>query len=224
MTSMTNFKHIPLVPVVVERLEEITRDVYILEFIRFFDFEPGQVIKLAWADDMEPRLYSIASGEKDKNIQILFNLVDDGILTPKLASIRPGDKLFASKAFGKFVCGNGSAWWIAAGTGIAPFSSMLRSGYQDNKVLIHGGKFKDSFYYSDEFEPILGDNYIRCSSQEKVEGTYHGRLTKYLRELNNLPGDSVYYLCGSSEMVVETRDILISKGIPFGNIISEIYF
>lgn len=33
-----------------------------------------------------------------------------------------------------------------------------------------------------------------------------------------------YYLCGSADMVVEARDILISKGIPFGNIISEIYF
>ncbi len=223
-TSMTFFKHIPLVPVVVERLEQIATDVYVLEFLRFFDFDPGQVIKLAWADDMEPRLYSIASGEKERNIQILFNVVNDGILTPKLASIKPGDKLFASKAFGKFICGEGPAWWIAAGTGLAPFSSMLRSGMSKEKVLIHGGKYQDSFYYSNEFEEDLGENYIRCSSQEKVEGAYHGRLTKYLSELKNLPRESVYYLCGSSEMVVETRDILISKGVPFGNIVSEIYF
>jgi len=33
-----------------------------------------------------------------------------------------------------------------------------------------------------------------------------------------------YYICGSADMVVEARDILISKGIPFGSIISEIYF
>ena len=33
-----------------------------------------------------------------------------------------------------------------------------------------------------------------------------------------------YYLCGSAEMVVDTRDILIEKGIPFENIVSEIYF
>ena len=33
-----------------------------------------------------------------------------------------------------------------------------------------------------------------------------------------------YYLCGSAEMVVEIRDILIEKGIPFDRIISEIYF
>ena len=221
---MTDFEHIPLLPVVVERLEELARDVYILEFARFFDFQAGQVVKLAWAKDMEPRLYSIASGEKDRNIQLIFNVVDDGILTPKLASIKPGDKLFASKAFGKFVCAEGPACWIAAGTGIAPFSSMLRSGMHQDKMLIHGGKFKDSFYFSKEFISILKNDYIRCSSQEKVDGAYHGRLTNYLRELEELPTSAVYYLCGSAEMVVETRDILISKGVPFGQIVSEIYF
>lgn len=221
---MTKYDKIPLVPVVVERLEEVAKDVYILEFMRFFDFEAGQVIKLAWEKDMKPRLYSIASGEKDKNIQLIFNVVDDGILTPMLSKIRPGDKLFASTAFGKFTCGDVPSWWIAAGTGIAPFASMFRSGMKENKVLIHGGKFSDSFYYSEEFQAVLGDKYVRCSSQEEVDGAYPGRLTKYLRELDNVPSEAVYYLCGSSEMVVETRDILISKGVKFGQIVSEIYF
>ena len=221
---MTDFEHLPLVPVVIERLDEIAPDVYILEFLRFFDFEPGQVIKLSWGKDEEPRLYSVASGINDQYIQIVFNLVNDGSLTPKMAHIRAGDKLYASKAFGKFVCGDGPAWWIAAGTGIAPFASMFRSGLTENKMLIHGGKHSQSFYYSDEFEGTLGENYVRCSSQEKVEGAYHGRLTNYLRELNELPSKAVYYLCGSSEMVVETRDILISKGVNYNQIISEIYF
>jgi ferredoxin--NADP+ reductase len=221
---MTKIDDIPLVPVVVESLKEIARQVYVLEFKRFFDFEAGQVIKLAWDKSWVPRLYSIASGENDTNIQLLFNLVDDGTLTPKLASIRPGHKLFASKAFGKFTCGDGPAVWIAAGTGIAPFASMFRSGMKDDKILIHGGKYHDSFYYSDEFAPVLKENYVRCSSQEEVEGAFYGRLTKYLREKDDLPERAVYYLCGSSEMVVETRDILISKGIKFGQIVSEIYF
>jgi len=33
-----------------------------------------------------------------------------------------------------------------------------------------------------------------------------------------------YYLCGSAGMAVETRDILIGKGIPFGQIISDNIF
>ncbi len=221
---MNQFDLIPLVPVVVERLSEIARDVYILEFKRFFDFEAGQVVKLAWTKDEEPRLYSIASGVNDRNIQLVFNVVGDGTLTPKLAKIKPGDQLFSSTAFGKFTCGDGPAWWIAAGTGIAPFASMFRSGMTEKKVLIHGGKFADSFYYSNEFEPHLKENYIRCSSQEVVAGAYHGRLTNYLREQEAFPAQAVYYLCGSAEMVVETRDILIAKGVRYEQIISEIYF
>ena len=33
-----------------------------------------------------------------------------------------------------------------------------------------------------------------------------------------------YYLCGSAEMVVECREILLGKGIAFSNIVAEIYF
>lgn len=221
---MTDIKQIPLQPVVVERLQEIAPEVYLLEFKRFFDFEPGQVIKLAWDKEDEPRLYSIASGANASNVQLIFNVVNDGTLTPRLASIKPGSRLFASSAFGKFICGDGPAWWIAAGTGIAPFASMFRSGMQEDKVLIHGGKYIHSFYFADEFSKILGEKYVRCSSQEEVDGVYYGRLTQYLRELDSFPEKALYYLCGSAEMVVETRDILISKGVKFGQIISEIYF
>jgi len=42
--------------------------------------------------------------------------------------------------------------------------------------------------------------------------------------LDDLPEDQKYYLCGSAEMVVECREILISKGIAFSNIVAEIYF
>ena len=49
-------------------------------------------------------------------------------------------------------------------------------------------------------------------------------VSSYLVEQTDLDPDLKYYLCGSAEMVVETRDILIGKGIPFGQIISEIYF
>ena len=70
----------------------------------------------------------------------------------------------------------------------------------------------------------MGDNYIRCCSAESDHGVYSGRVTDYLEEQASLDPDLKYYLCGSAEMGVEARDILISKGIPFHHIISEIYF
>jgi ferredoxin--NADP+ reductase len=41
---------------------------------------------------------------------------------------------------------------------------------------------------------------------------------------SNLPLNYKYYLCGSAEMVVDVRDILIAKGIPYEQIFAEIYF
>jgi ferredoxin--NADP+ reductase len=69
-----------------------------------------------------------------------------------------------------------------------------------------------------------GSNYIRCCTGETSEDVYHDRVTRYLAE-HAVPDPGLkYYICGSAEMVVETRDILIEKGIPFDRIISEIYF
>jgi ferredoxin--NADP+ reductase len=101
---------------------------------------------------------------------------------------------------------------------------MFRSGQRVGKTLIHGGRYPDSFYYADEFELVLKENYIRCCSREIVPGTFHGRVTDYLNSLDSLSADSLYYLCGSSEMVVETRDLLIKKGVSFTRIVGEIYF
>jgi len=53
---------------------------------------------------------------------------------------------------------------------------------------------------------------------------YAGRVTEYLIEQPTLNPGLKYYLCGNAEMVVDTQDILIIKGIPFDQIVSEIYF
>jgi ferredoxin--NADP+ reductase len=53
---------------------------------------------------------------------------------------------------------------------------------------------------------------------------FPGRITKYLEEIKELPTDINYYLCGKALMVVEVRDLLISRGVPYENILAEIYF
>jgi len=208
----------------VESLQEVAVGVFVLEFRRFFEFEAGQIISIALDINEEPRMYSIASGERDEHIQVLFNVVSEGKMTPSLSCLKTGDHIWVSSGFGKFTGTEGEAWWIAQGTGIAPFASMFRSGQQTNKVLVHGGRFPDSFYFSYEFEPVLKENYIRCCSREDLPGTFHGRVTDYINTFKQLSPAPVYYLCGSSEMVVETRDLLIKKGVPFTRIVGEIYF
>ena len=102
---------------------------------------------------------------------------------------------------------------------------MFKSGLIDNKILVHGVRQSDQFYFEDELEKSFGERYIRCCSGDAVGHDYYpGRVTGYLAQIENLPKEFKYYLCGRSLMIVEVRDLLISKGISFNNIYSEIYF
>jgi len=199
----------------------IAHNVFLISFKRTFKFKPGQIIGITDDVNLEPRLYSICSSPKDDLVSILFIVKDAGRLTPSLADHNVGDTLWMSPVQGKFTYDDKPAWWIATGTGIAPFYSMYKSGQMPLK-LIQGGRRKEDFYFSDEFSSLV--DYVQCSSLEIVEGAYYGRLTNYLTEMDSLPTDINYYLCGNANMVVDVRNILIGKGVPFAHIITEIYF
>ncbi len=203
--------------------EEISPGVHLISFKCDVDFVPGQVVKIAIDKEHPPRIYSICSGNHEKEMRILFNIKDDGFLTPKLATYIPGDKIFVSNPYGSFLGTKDPAWCIATGTGIAPFYSMFQSGIFENKKLIHGASYLNQFYFEDELDWALGKNYVRCCSRESSCDVYPGRVTRYLSEINDFP-DFKYYICGKAIMVVDVRDLLIEKGISFENIVAEIYF
>lgn len=206
------------------RTEEIASGVHILSFKRTFNFKAGQVIGIGNEKESPRRLYSICSGEEETEIRILYNVIEEGYLTPRLCDLKRGDSIWITEPRGEFLYDPDPAMWIATGTGIAPFYSMLRSGKHKNKMLIHGERYLERFYFSDEFSEKFGDNYLRCCTAEADEGIFNGRVTAYLQHVDSLPIDYKYYLCGRAEMVVETRDILIKRNIPFYRIFSEIYF
>ena len=210
--------------VVINSNKSITSDVFILNFDRFFEFVPGQWIGIKIKDNDEPRLYSIASGIYSTEVSIIYKIRPHGKLTSELTKLKSGDEIQVSAPYGKFKCSTDKGWWIATGTGIAPFKSMLDSGLGLGKKLIFGGKNRASFYFSESFEKLFGENYFRCCTGETDNDFYKGRVTDFISKKTDLPLDEKYYLCGSSEMVVDVRDILILKGIPFQNIIAEVYF
>jgi ferredoxin--NADP+ reductase len=210
--------------VTITQNQEISPGVHLISWKRMHEFVPGQVVKISLDTVIPPRIYSICSGNDDPEINVLFNIKDDGVLTPNLSAVIPGMKIWATKPYGSFKDGKKSAWWIATGTGIAPFYSMFRSGNSENKILIHGVGHLNQFYFEDELEWAMGNRYIRCCSQEQSCNVIPGRVTQYLKEINDLPTDINYYLCGKAIMVVEVRDLLISRGVPYENILAEIYF
>jgi ferredoxin--NADP+ reductase len=210
----------------VHALEFLGANTWVLRTDGIGPFQAGQCIALSTDPArIEPRVYSIASGEAEHHVDILFNVVEEGVLTPELVELRPGDLVYASAASGSFVDEpERKSWWICAGTGLAPFLSMVRSGQTGGKILVHGSRYLAGFYYAEELAASLGDRYIRCCSAERGSGVYGGRLTNYLRGLGALPTDARYMLCGSTGMIVEVREILLAAGVPFSQILSEIYF
>ncbi|WP_297085705.1 FAD-dependent oxidoreductase [uncultured Draconibacterium sp.] len=216
-------KEPPLLRQIITNNVEISPGVHVISFRRDFEFLPGQVVKIGIDTDHPPRIYSICSGNQEDEVRILFNIKDDGFLTPKMAAMIPGDQLFVSEPYGSFLDHKEPAWWIATGTGIAPFYSMFRSGLNEGKKLIHGVRQLNQFYFEDELDWAMGNNYVRCCSGEQSCDVFPGRVSKYLTEINQLP-DVNYFICGKALMVVEVRDLLIEKGVNYENIIAEIYF
>lgn len=205
------------------RNDEIATGVFLMAVERRHDFKPGQTVKVGVDDKLPPRIYSICSGNREDELRILFNIKEDGVLTPQLARLKPGDSVWVSEPGGSFIGTSDPAVWIATGTGIAPFYSMLRSGMAENKILLHGVRRADQFYFHDEWKAALKDDYHRFCSGEDADGIPRGRVNQYV-EQQDLPKDRKYYICGQATMCVEVRDLLIGKGIPFTNIVVEIYF
>jgi ferredoxin/flavodoxin---NADP+ reductase len=205
-------------------VNEITPGKFILSFKKQFGCKAGHVVALSVNHSIAPRIYSLCNGSNDSQLQILFDLKSDGGLTPKLSQLKPGDRIYVSKPYGQYLPSEDTPmWWVATGTGIAPFHAMLRSGYRAEKLL-HGAREASQFYFEKEFDETLKENYIRCNSGNDGSGDFQGRVTRYLQECNTLPMNIKYYLCGHTSMVIEVRDLLISKGVPYGNIIAEIFF
>jgi ferredoxin--NADP+ reductase len=211
-------------PVQVTSNIEIATGVFILSIPRKFDFLPGQVIEVTTHFSLTSRMYSICSGKDDDMIRILYHVRNKGQLTPQLAKLKPDDKLFVSQPSGQFTCEDGSAVWIAGGTGIAPFASMVLSGQGNHKILLHGARNGHGFYFRDIFEKTEGLQYLRCASDDN-DSSYHGRVSDYiLSNLFTIPVNNQFYLCSSADMVDEVRESLIKRGVPITNIIEEIFY
>ena len=65
-----------------------------LSFPRTFDFVPGQLVALTVDPAVPARFYSIASGNAEPMVEILYDLVPHGLLTPRFAQLGPGDSLY----------------------------------------------------------------------------------------------------------------------------------
>lgn len=109
--------------------------------------------------------------------------------------------------------------FIASGTGIAPFHSIVKSNPDLNYQLIHGVRYLNEAY---EIEDYDREKVKVCCSRDN-KGDFKGRLTEYLKT-TDFAKNTCFYLCGNSDMIFDAMEILKSKGFDRDSVTVEVYF
>lgn len=187
-----------------------------------YPIKPGQRIRIHY-QNLE-RDYTPVSAPRDPDITFCIRKVDTGKFTTVLSTSDIGTGFEISKPEGYFTFkpSHRPPVFVATGTGIAPFCSMLCSGIS-GFILLHGVDSPQDIYYQTKFKSGA-DLYIPCISKEYQASTEHfrGRVTDYLQ--SQLP-TAVYdfYLCGRRGMI---RDVtwLVDERFPGSLIYTEIFY
>ncbi len=209
----------------IHSVKNLTESTYILRFDRHgMEFTPGQHITLGMPEDKQLREYSVYSANNVDYLEVLIKEVEEGHVSKKLKKLSAGQPIKVEGPFGFFTLDQKKTatqnyLFIASGTGIAPFHSIVNSHKNLNYTLLHGVKYGTEQYAAAEYP---AGRYIGCTSRDK-SGAFHGRVTDYLRK-NHIDSDTLVYLCGNYEMIHEVYDILTTKGISPDNIRTEVYF
>lgn len=209
----------------VERIRSLTEHTFVLSLPKSrFKFVAGQHISLSIAGDYQSREYSIYSAEEDENLEVLVKEVEGGYFSPKLKHLKVGDMVEVHGPFGKFGLDEKNKEshkhiFIASGTGIAPFRSIIKTNPALDYHLIHGVRYAEEGYGIEEYE---ADRFTLCTSRDK-KGDFNGRLTEYLKN-TEFDKNTCFYLCGNSDMIFDSMEILNDKGFGRENITVEVYF
>lgn len=209
----------------VKEIKYLTADAFIVSLPKScFQFKAGQHISLSIKGDYQSREYSIYSGETEDNFQVLVKEVEGGYFSPKLKNMKPGDMVEVHGPFGRFGLeekkkNTHKHIFIASGTGIAPFHSIVKSNPGLNYHLIHGVRYQIEGYERKSYNPA---NYTLCTSRDE-KGNFKGRVTDYLKN-KDFEANTIFYLCGNSNMIFDVMEILKNKGFNREAIKVEVYF
>ncbi len=206
-------------------VRHLTDSAFVIRFEKNgMDFTAGQHVCVGPANGIHTREYSIYSPEDSPYIEILVKEVQNGLITPVLKKLKAGDSVVVEEPVGYFTLNKEARkkkkyLFIATGTGISPFHSMIKTNPSLDYTLLHGVRTANEGYENHEYDE---NRYILCSSRD-TSGKYIGRLTNYLQEIK-IDKESEVYLCGNCNMIHDAYDILENKGVPNEQIHAEVYF
>jgi NAD(P)H-flavin reductase len=212
-----------------------------LEQPNVMEFEAGQYISLALPGTSERRSYSLCSApEKNHGFELMIDISPHGKGVQYLESLQFGQEISFLAPLGIFVVPpelsslpNQPLTFIASGSGIAPFRGMLLDQLQQknnkNTITLYWGiRHEEELFWLDEFEDLMVTHsqfkFHPVISQAKPEWPLcRGRVTDCL-SVHQLPENADYFLCGSSQMILDMVQLLDQKGIPKQKVHREKFF
>ncbi len=224
--------------------KELAPEVHHFEFevpgVESFAFTPGQFISVVDRENGKDvtRAYSIASPRAGNRFALCLNRVEDGIVSPWLFELKPGDELEIHEPLGYFTLRHPGhrLVFVATGTGIAPFRSMLLDHLprtQPDITLLFGVRYEQGLLYRDELEELARqyEKFRFMPTVTRPGETWKGRTGRVQAHLDEAlairtPEELAtmdVYICGLKEMVDDVRKELKQRGFDRKQIIYEKY-
>lgn len=199
-------------------------------------FVPGQFLSLTqrFGDDEITRAYSIASEPEGHRFALCANLVPDGHFSPFLFHLRNGEEIEFKGPYGAFILRRpvSDSIFVATGTGIAPFRSILRSKLREfpetRFTLIFGVRYEEGLLYHDEWLRTAREhpNFDYRPTLTRPPAGWAERTGRVQRHTLDALGerrDVDVYICGLREMVDDLRLMLKNLGLDRRKIVYEKY-
>jgi len=196
-------------------------------------FSPGQYVRLRPLGAQGWRAYSMACVSGVTRLRFYIRLVDGGQFSTWLSQQADvGDALELSEPHGSFFLRDESRprLFLAGGTGLAPFLSMLASIAQDPRqqeistTLLVGVRSGAHVFATEQIQslnqrwPQLQVQY--AAETDPGQQCRHGLATTLIPDLNLAP-DTRVYLCGPPAMVDAARSAAQAAGIARHDILCE---
>jgi len=197
-----------------------------------FYFSPGQYVELLVEMNGRfiKRCFSISSSieqlNKHNTIDLTIKKQISGKVTPWLRqNILLNTQVAISQAKGEFVLNTKTqdALFVASGSGITPFKSLLMSHLASGElkqVTLMYFERGEKHIFVKEFEQLAQD--YPHFKLVKINTTKQGRLSVAL--LNQYCDDFTsrnIYLCGSANMITDNTQLLLNSSVARTHIISE---
>jgi len=201
------------------------------------DFMAGQFIRVALDVNGEriARPYSLVNKPGEDYLEIYFNIVPEGPLSPRLAALEVNDEIFVTdKANGFLVIDevpeSRHLWLMATGTGVGPFLSILKTEevWQrfEKIVLAYSVRASSELAYQQQIAALEKQNagqllYVPFVTRETVDGVICQRIPQSIDEgtleqrtgLHISENDSHIMMCGNSAMITDVTACLEKRGL-----------